>query len=295
MGIHIKLVIMSFLYAGGFVAGKVAMAEAGPFTIAFIRFFIASIILTVVVNRQEETTQLNPRDYVIGAIGAFFGVFCYNYLFLSGIQYVDTSRAAIIVSMIPIVVAVLSMWMFDEPGGRAKITGIIVSMSGAWIVLSGGKLSQILVQPLGKGEMLLLGCVLCAACFTFLSRHLLRTLTPLRTITIISTLGALSLAGPALSEIRSGMMDSVSVHFLWSIFYLGIGPSVIGVTFYYQALRLIGPSRATQYMNLMPVFAVCLGVIFLDEQINRTLMLGGSLVVAGLYLTNMNKNPMERR
>ena len=79
----------------------------------------------------------------------------------------------------------------------------------------------------------------------------------------------------------------MSSKFLANLLYLAIGPSVIAVTFYYEAISLIGPSRASQYMNLMPVFAVLLAFIFLNEQVTASLILGGGLVTTGLYLTNV--------
>lgn len=286
--VHLKLITMAFLYAGGFIAGKVAVEQSGPFTIAFIRFFISTSILFALVIHAERKLTLN-RDMLCTAIGAaFLGIFCYNYLFLTGVKYIDAARGAVIVSMVPIVVGLASVIFLNEKHNFFKGVGIILSLIGAWTVITRGDIQQIWNSTIGRGEWCMMGCVVCAVAFTFLSKRMLRHTSPLMTMACISGIGTMLVLMPAIYEMYSGLFRPMNHSFALSMMYLAIGPSVIGVVFYYQAMNTVGASRATQYMNLMPVFAVILAVIFLDEQLTGSLVVGGGLVTTGLYLSNIN-------
>ncbi len=285
--IHLKLTIMALLWAGGFIVGKQITYQAGPFTVSFLRFFVSAIILAFLVYKREGFTKINPAmfAYVLGA--AFFGIFSYNYLFFSGIKYIEAGRGSVIISMVPIVVALISYLLFRERINIIKFLGIVLSLLGAWVVISKGQITMIIGYSLGRGEVYILACMFCAAAFTLLSRQILKRLSPMVAMSYISALGAAFLLFPALIEIGQIPVEIGSYSFFLNLLYLSVGPSVIAATFYCEAIKKVGPSRASQYMNLIPVFSVVLAFVFLGEQLSTSLIIGGGFVTTGLYLTNM--------
>ena len=105
------------------------------------------------------------------------------------------------------------------------------------------------------------------------------------------TMAFVSGVGAAFAAITAAVEHNMpipwgSFTFLSGLMYLAIGPSVIAVIFYYQAMNKIGAARASQYMNLIPVFAIIFGMIFLGERMTASLLLGGGLVTLGLYLAH---------
>lgn len=284
--LHIKLTVMALLWAGGFISAKMIAGDAGPFTICFLRFLIATVFITMIARQREQRAvwDLPLFGMVLGA--AFLGVFCYNFFFFTGIRYLDAGRGSVIVSTVPIVVALISAVLFRERLGLWKYAGIGVSLAGAWIVISKGAMLSLIQTHIGKGEFLMMGCVLCAAGFTLFSNAMLVRLTPLNLMAAVSALGTAFVSGPALLELQNAPTRMGSYSFVLNLLYLAVGPSVIAVMFYYDAIKSVGPSRASQYMNLMPVFSVILAMVFLGEHLTGSLILGGGLVTTGLYLTN---------
>lgn len=286
MMIHIKLLITTILWAGAFVAAKIITVDGGPFAIAFFRFCIASSVLFALVAIKGKVPKI-PKDALLPIAGAsFIGVFLYNYLYLAGIKYIEASRGAVIMSIVPIVVVLISRVTFKEQTSALKILGIIVSMIGAWVVVSRGNVANVLSGSLGPGEIMIMLCVLCAAGFTLFSKQILKSLEPMATMAYVSALSAVLLLVPAIIEMQYVPLQFMSTKFAMALTYLAIGPSVIGVVLYYDSIKAIGPSRASQYLNLMPVFGMILGFVFLGEQISSSLVIGGGLVTTGLYVTN---------
>jgi hypothetical protein len=70
------------------------------------------------------------------------------------------------------------------------------------------------------------------------------------------------------------------------LFYLGVFGTVVGFVWYYEGIKSIGPSRASQFINLVPVSAIVLAFFLLDEPITASLAIGAALVVVGVYITN---------
>ena len=286
--IHVKLIFMAFMWAGGFIAARLIAHQAGPFTISFLRFFLASLVLAIGVRKENNETPMTLRlwGYALGA--AFLGIFCYNYLFFKAMQFVEAGRGSVIMSTVPLVVALLSYVVYQEEISWTKMLGILCSFLGAGIVVSQGRLGSVVAGSLGPGECMLLGGVLCAAAFTMFSKSLLQSLAPVRTMVVVNVLGTAFLVGPALREMARQPVDVMAFSFLINLMYLAVGPSVVAVLIFYEGIRVVGPARASQYMNLMPFFAVILGIVFLGEQLTVPLLAGGGLVTAGLCLTNFN-------
>ncbi|PSR13237.1 EamA family transporter, partial [filamentous cyanobacterium CCP3] len=98
--------------------------------------------------------------------------------------------------------------------------------------------------------------------------------------------GATLLLGPALGEGLVGAIATATAATWVGLLYLGVLGSAVGFSWYYDGLRQLGPARAGVVINLVPVFAIALAALFLDEIPAPSLLLGGCLVIAGVVLTN---------
>jgi len=275
------------MWGGGFVSGKVIAQLAGPFTVSFLRFVMTSAVLGVIVRHQKTPVRLTRTlaAYIFAA--SFIGMVCYNYLFFSGIRLIDAGRGAVIISTVPVVVAVLSFVIFKERLSVINFLGIVLSLAGAWVVITRGEIGSFVAGGFGRGEIYLVLCVLCATTFTMTSKKALEVLSPLVVTLVIAIDGAAMMLVPAAIEVHQQGLITSGV-FWGNLMYLALGPSVVAVIWYYEAIQTVGASRASQYMNLMPVFAVVLAMMFLHERITFSLLTGAALVCAGLYCTNVN-------
>jgi len=75
------------------------------------------------------------------------------------------------------------------------------------------------------------------------------------------------------------------VHYL-SLIYFGIFPTILSFLFFNKAVLEIGPVKAAIYLNLQIVFTSFLGLAFLDERLDFFHLVGGFLIVNGVWLTN---------
>ena len=71
-----------------------------------------------------------------------------------------------------------------------------------------------------------------------------------------------------------------------SLLFLGLFGTVIAFTWYSEAIHRIGSVRTAAFINLVPVFAVLQGALLLGERIDGIEIVGGIIVIAGVFITN---------
>jgi len=212
-------------------------------------------------------------------------VFCYNLFFFKGLKLIEASRAAIIIANNPIFIALFSAVFFKEKLNSLKIVGILISVSGAIIVISRGNLLEILQGNLGPGEFYIFLCVLSWVIFSLLGKTVMADLSPLSSVTYSALSGTILLFVPALREGLAGCIY-YSVSDWWNIFYLGFFGTVLGFVWFYEGINQIGPTRAGLFINFVPISAILLAALILKEPLTLSLLIGTLLVSAGVYLTN---------
>ena len=287
MTTYLKLFFSAFFWGGTFVAARALAQHIGPFSAAFIRFSIASVLLIAITIRVEKRFPLPTRKNILPvAVLGLTGIFLYNFCFFSGLKYIEASRASVIVANNPILIAFFSALIFNEKLNLNKIAGIILSVTGAMVVITKGDLFSIFHESIGKGELYIFGTVASWVAYSLFGKAFLKNFTPLQTVTYSVLTGTALLLVPALNE---GVLSTVPHYRLldWiSLFYLGAFGTVIAFVFYYQGIQAIGPTRAGQFINFVPISGVLLSAILLSEPVTLYLLAGLALVITGMILTN---------
>jgi drug/metabolite transporter (DMT)-like permease len=291
MKIYVKLLFTTLFWGGAFVAGKVVSENVGPFSIAFQRFAIASILLILLTWRIEGKLPPLKKFQIIPIILlGMTGIFTYNVMFFKGLKIIEASRASLIIATCPIFITIFSAIFLKEKIDRIKALGIVISISGAIVVISEGNINRILGTGLGLGELYIFCCVLTWVAYSLIGKTVMRNLSPLAAVSYSAIVGAVALFVPACFE---GLFQNIRNQSMldWScISYLGIFATVIGFVWYYQGVQRLGPTKTGLFINFVPVFAILCAFIILREPITISLVVGTALVISGVYLTNRTSN-----
>jgi len=284
--VYLKLLLATLFWGGAFVAGR-KVKGLDHFAVAFLRFGVASLILLVLTWRIEGGLRwLSRGQFLWVAVLGVTGVAAYNAFFFKGLQSIEASRAALIIATCPVFITLSSVIFHKERISPAKCLGVAISLLGAAIVISRGKLSQVFEGSVGAGEFFMLCCVLSWTVYSLVGKAVMKEISPLVAVAYSSTIGAGLLCIPALAR---GMISSAAhyngMHWFW-IVYLAVFATVLGFIWYYEAIRSVGPVKAGLFINFVPVFAVLLAFLILHERITASLAVGAGLVICGVYMTN---------
>lgn len=285
--IYIKLFVTAIFWGGTFIAGRLVAREVGPFSAAFLRFAIASIFLLFITFKIERRLPPVKKGQVIPLILlGMTGVFSYNVFFFKGLKIIHAGRASVIIASNPVFIALFASYLFREKLSLLKFAGIVISVAGAIIVISRGNPIEIMKGNIGLGELFIFCCVMSWVAYSLIGKAVMKDLSPLVSVSYSSLVGAIGLLIPAYLE---GMVQHFS-HYTrtaWlGIFYLGFFGTVVGFVWYYEGIKAIGATKASQFINFVPISAVVLAFFLLAEPVTFSLGIGTLMVCLGVYLTN---------
>ncbi|MGB5201588.1 MAG: DMT family transporter [Sedimenticolaceae bacterium] len=284
---YLYLVMAALFWGGTFVAGRKLAPLLDPHAAAFLRFCLASVLLLGWLYwRLGCIPKISSRQWLAVILLGASGIFAYNLLFFSGLQTVEAGRASLIIAANPVLIALVSHWLFREHLGWFRGLGIALSVAGAMIVIGRGDIFGLLAGQVGTGELLLLGCVVSWVAYTLIGRRVLRGLSPLVAVSYASVVGTVLLGLVTLSQGGIGLAAMQDLQVWLNIAYLAVFGTVLAFVWFYKGVQALGASRAAQFINLVPVSGVCLGAWLLDEPVTWSLLSGGLLVLLGLWLTN---------
>ena len=222
------------------------------------------------VNAREGGFELVAGDWIALDPGAH--------------PLLQAGRGALVVALTPVLVALGAWFMGQERMTPVKLAGIVIAMLGCLTVVGNGNPLALLHGAVGMGEWLILGCALCWTAYTFIGRQATKSLSPLAATLHASLIGSLLLGVTALLQGGSELAEW-SWRVWASVVFLAIGGTALAFTWFADGVKRLGASKASVFVNLVPVFAVLQAAVLLDERLGIAVLGGGLLVIAGVWLT----------
>lgn len=284
------LTLTMLFWGGTFISGRVLAESVSPASAAFLRFFIGSLCLLLLLYISKGSLALPakrkwPPLFLLGLTG----VFSYNVFFFTGLRYIEAGRASLIIAATPLVISLFAVAFLKESLTLKKFCGILISLLGAILVIGKGNPYALFQGSFGGGEKAILGCVLSWTAYSLIGRSVLSSLSPLISVCYSSIIGTLLLFPLALREGLLSNLSTLTIIDWMNLSYLGIFGTALGFSMYYRGIQEIGATRAGIFINLVPVFSILLSWLILKETIQPIVLLGGGLVLFGVSLTNRPK------
>ncbi len=292
---YAKLVAAMAMWGATWIAGRIIAQElSAPLAIASIRFVIAALVLAAVALVSEGRIPVPDSARAWGVIWGmgFFGIFLYGLCFFFGLQHIPAGRGALVVALNPVIVVLVAWLLGQERMSTRKAIGSTIALAGCLTVIGNGDPLALLHGTVGLGEWLIVGCVLSWTAYTFIGRRATQLLSPLATTLYASLAGALLLGVAALVQ---GDIDPAAWSWrVWSsMLFLALFGTAIAYTWFTDAVHRLGAGHASVFINLVPVFAVLQAAVLLDEHLGLSVLVGGILVIAGVWLTTQRKLTLE--
>lgn len=281
---YAMLAVVMALWAGNSIIGRAVRDLIPPFSLAFLRWAGALIVLApfvlrrVVAERREILAAWRPI-LLLGVLG----VACFNAFLYSGLRQTTATNALLLQAAIPALVLLFNLAFFRARPGWTAVVGVSLSMAGVVLIVLRGDLGALGSTTLNLGDLLVLGGVLCWAAYTALLK-LRPALHPLSFLTATFVIGAVAMAPFAAGEWLRGERIHWASEALLAIAYVAVLPSVVAYSLFNAAVARLGAGPAGQAINLMPVFGAVLAAALLGESLHAYHYVGMALVLGGLAL-----------
>jgi drug/metabolite transporter (DMT)-like permease len=264
---------------------KIALREFTPGSFNGPRLAVASLLLLVFL-RLKEGTIAPPRGdlfklIVLGIVGNTF----YQFLFISGIRRTTASSTSLILTMTPILIAVLSAIFLKERIHWIGWVGILTSFFGLYfVVFENGAGISIGKEGLKGNLMILVGNIFWAI-YTVFSKPLLERMSALRLATWTLSFGALFYLPLTAKEIVALHWRGLSGRSLGALLFSAVFAIAISYVTWYSSVKRVGNTKTGIFSNITPVFTVIFAQLLLGERIGLTKVIGALVIILGFYLT----------
>jgi drug/metabolite transporter (DMT)-like permease len=292
-GLGVLIAIVSSCLGGTAAAiTRYLVGNADPLTLALLRWGIGFLcVLPVALVLQVRWPA--RRDWAaVAALGfCFFGLFFIFYNIAIG--YTTAARASLALSTLPLQTMVVGAVLGIEPLTRRKSAGVAIATLGVFAALVSG----LSAAPPGawKGELIMIGAVLCMSVYNVLSRPFIRRSSALGFLAVGMGSGAVALLLACVVTGRLAVLASFGPSQWIAGLYLGIGGGALAFILWVMALQRASPTRVANTMTVNPIAAALLAHQLVGEPITLNLVLGLIAVFAGIWIATTEKTvPIQR-
>jgi drug/metabolite transporter (DMT)-like permease len=286
--IYVLIVLMVLLWSANFVVAKVALREMKPLELSALRTTLAALMILPIYLWSKRDQLWSNREHgwtmrdvpVLVSLGVF-GVALNQVFFVYGLSQTSVSHSSLVIALTPMLVLLIASMMGQEKVTAKKLLGMTIALAGvATLQFRGGAGAGNII---GNG-LVLLGAITFAA-FTVAGKDAAMRHGSITVNTFAYVGGAIALAPVTLWHGVRYSFGNVSMLGWTSLIYMALFPSVICYLIYYYVLSHIPASRVSAFAYLQPLFATMIALPILGESLSSGVLLGGSLVLAGVWLT----------
>lgn len=286
LGPYFLLTIPPLCWAGNAVVARGIATIVPPISLAFWRWAVAFAILFIFTRRQvKQDWQTALQSWKWMLVLSFLGVTCFNTLLYTAAHSTTAINIALMQITMPAMIILISLVLFRERISPIQLTGVMLSIGGAFVILLRGKWQTLLSMSFVIGDVLMLVAVLCYAFYSVLLRKR-PAIHPLSFLTITFGWGTAILLPLYLYELFTVGTFAIGYISVLNILYIAVFPSIVAYFCWNRGIELIGANRAGLFINLTPVFASVLAILLLDEVLRGYHVIGLGLVFAGMVIFN---------
>jgi drug/metabolite transporter (DMT)-like permease len=275
---------MLLFWSLNYVVGKVALREFPPVLLTCWRITFAGAFILPIYLWRERGKRPAWTSRELGSLLALgiYGVIANQLFFVLGLAWTSVAHAAVIMTLMPILVLLLAAFLGQEHITTRKVVGMTIAAAGVGVLQ---------LERKGSSGATLLGdfctflCGISLAIFTVRSKQLMKRFGSLMINSVAYVGGSLAIAPITIWLSWRYGIGRASAAAWWSIAYMAVFSSVLAYFIYNYALTYMPASRASAISYLQPLGATLLAVMLLGEPVTTLLAIGGILVLTGVFVT----------
>ncbi len=276
---YISILLVCLFWGFSFISTKICLQWFTPFSLAFFRFLIASIILFIVLKVSEKDIRIEKKDISRFVLCGFSGVFLYFAFENLAIEMLSASLAAIFLALLPAFAIFADYIFLKAPFTKSKVISVSMSVLGA-IFVAGFNIDN--NSNMVLGIILIILSVVSWIAFSYLSAPLQQKYSPLKSTFYQSLFGTIFF----LMALPFGMpsFEGFNMTGILNLIFLGVICSAICYILYNFALKHISIVICSIFINLMPIITVVASMFILNEKINPMQAIGAALIIGSVFV-----------
>jgi len=269
------------MWGMSFVATKICLDYLSPAEIVAARFVLAVPVMLVICGIKRESFDFIRKRWR-PALGCAAILAVHLVVQAEGMKTTTATNTAWLITTIPVFIVILAFIFLGERITVRQAFGMAVAAAGVLVLISRGNLGT-LEFIRSYGDWLVLSTCLTWAIYTILSKRLADG-PPLATTTVIMAFCGIIVITPVMAVSGPQAYFHLPSKVIIALLYLGIFCFALAYWFWTEGLNRKTAGRVGVYLYLEPISTMLVAPYVLGEEITPSLIGGGALVIAGVWL-----------
>lgn len=287
----LSLIAAMTIWSMSFIWTKQAFVVFSPITTIFLRLIVSSILIFGYLHFTKQFQKIEKRDYFWILLLGILEPFLYFMGESFGLQLIPSTLASVIICTIPLFTPLLGFIVFRERMTYMNVAGIVISVIGVMVMVVDKNLS--LNAPL-KGILLMGLAVFSATCYALVLKHLSHRYSGCSIVAYQNTVGIfLFLPFFTFNEWSTFISTPVTFSAVSAVIMLAVFASTVAFILYTHGIKDLGVTKASAFVNLIPVLTAIFAWFILDEQIGWRKIFGIAIVISGLFASQFKNKEQD--
>ena len=282
------LVFATFCWSGNFIVGKFAyLFEVPPLTLNFLRWVSVWLILIPFTYKEiyDNFSYIKKYWIVISLMGVI-SISTFNSVVYVALTLTQVINAVLVLSAIPAVTIIISSMMNVDKTNKFQLIGLFLSVVGIGAIISNANIQKIIDLSFNKGDLWMLVCVFTWSLYSTLLKKNRFKFSQFTLIQLMVSVGIIFLIPQFFYERSIGLELNLNKSFFIILFYVVIFPALAAYYCWQKGVEIVGPNRATMFIQLMPLLSAVLAIIIFKEKFEVYHFIGAAFILSGIYLSN---------
>ena len=284
---HLALFVVALIYGLNYTIAKDVMpVYVGPRGFILVRALggVGLFWLTSVIWKHERTEL---KDHLLFFVCGMFGVAINQMSFFEGLNITTPINAAVMMTVNPILVLLLSAIILRERLRLARIIGIVLGIAGAIMLITrGGAEVDIFSSDKSTGNLLVFVNASSYALYLILVKPLMRKYAPITVIRWVFTYGLLIVLPFGFEQMREIEWVLLPAGIVMRIAFVVVGTTYLAYLLNVFALKTVSSTTVSFYIYLQPLIAAIVAILLGKDQLTLVLVLAAALIFGGVYLVS---------
>jgi len=282
------------IWGSAYVCNKMAVSEMPPFFLAGIRFVSAAVLIFIICLLTRQKTRVTAKKIMNATFAGFLFLTLGNGCLVYGLQYVDSSFAAILVAGEPLIVLLMLLVIRGQQIKLKSVIGVFLGILGIYLLVHQDEI--IFASDSWKG---FIGIAISMLAWGYASIFVGSADLPknhfLNTAIQMLIGGVILLLISFLFETHTIPLSKVSNQVIIAMIYLIVFASIIAFTAFNYLLQYVSPEKVATSNYVNPIVAMILGWCMLNEKITSQSIIAAVILILGVYFVNSSKTSKQSK
>lgn len=272
-------IFLAFIWGASFIFMRIGVPELSAPVFGGLRVGIASLALLPVLLQNKQLTEYRTHWLKLSLIGVLStGI---PFMLMSfALADINAGTGSVINASVPMLTGMIAHVFFRDYLSKWQLLGLVIGLGGVVLLMYDNMISGTQSSPWAFA--MAIGACLCYAVGGNLAKRFLSGISPMTT----AASGLLASAVVTLPFAVAYFPDHAVSWRAWgALLTIALFSTAVAMIVFYRLIQQIGPTKTTVVTLLVPVFAILLGVVLLNEQLTAMMLLGAVIVLCGTALT----------